>query len=68
MGWAEYVAPMEESRSVYRVWWGILRERDYFEDPGIDEKIILRWIFRKWEVRAWTGAIWIILGIGDGHL
>jgi len=34
---------------VYReLWWGNLRERDHFEDPGIDERIILRWIFRKW--------------------
>jgi hypothetical protein len=29
---------------------GNLRERDYFEDPGIDERIVLRWIFRKWDV------------------
>jgi hypothetical protein len=26
-----------------------LIERDHLEDPGIDEKIILRWIFRKWD-------------------
>jgi hypothetical protein len=25
------------------------------EDPGVDERIILRWIFRKWEVGVWTG-------------
>jgi hypothetical protein len=25
-------------------------ERDYLEDPGIDERIVLRWIFRKWGV------------------
>ena len=59
---------MGESRGVYRIWWGILRERDYFEDQGVDGKILLRWIFRKWEVRAWTGAIWIMIVIGDGHL
>jgi len=23
-------------------WWGNLRERDHMEDPGIDERMILR--------------------------
>jgi hypothetical protein len=30
------------------IWWGNLRERDHLEDPGIDGRIILRWILRKW--------------------
>ena len=30
-------------------WWGNMRERDNLEDPGLDERIILRWIFRKWD-------------------
>jgi hypothetical protein len=66
--WVGHVARMGESRGVYRIWWGILRDRDYFEDPGIHEKIILRWIFRKWEMRAWTGLSWLRIGTGDGHL
>ena len=39
-------------------WWGNLRERDYLEDPGLDGRIILRWIFRKWDV---GGVDWIEL-------
>ena len=26
---------------------GNLRESDHFEDPGVDGRIILRWIFEK---------------------
>jgi hypothetical protein len=28
-------------------WWENLREKDHLEDPGVDRRIILRWIFRK---------------------
>jgi hypothetical protein len=28
-------------------WWGNLRERDHFVDPGIDARIILKWTFKK---------------------
>jgi hypothetical protein len=31
------------------LWRGNLREREYLEDPGVDGRIILRWIFRKWD-------------------
>jgi hypothetical protein len=36
-------------------WWGNLRERDHFEDPDIVGRIILRQIFRKWDVGVRTG-------------
>jgi hypothetical protein len=26
-----------------------MKERDHLEDPGVDERIIFRWIFRKWD-------------------
>jgi hypothetical protein len=29
-----------------------MRERDHLEDPGVDGRIILRWLFRKWDVGA----------------
>jgi hypothetical protein len=29
-------------------WWGILRGRGHLEDPDVDGRIILKWIFMKW--------------------
>ena len=50
-----------------RFWWGNLRERDHLGDPGIDGRIILRWIFRKLDVVAWSESIWLRIGTGGGH-
>jgi hypothetical protein len=43
-------------------WWGNLSERDHLEDPDIDGRIILRWIFRKLEEVVGTGWSWLRIG------
>jgi hypothetical protein len=58
----------ERERGVYRVWWVHLRERDHLGDPDVDVRIILRWIFRKWDVGAWNGLIWLRVGTDGGPL
>ena len=48
--------------------WGNLREKDHLEDTDVGRRIILRWIFRKWDMGAWTGSSWLSIRTGGGHL
>ena len=43
-------------------------ERDHLENPVVDGRIILRWMFRKWDVGVWTGFIWLRIGTGGEYL
>ena len=49
-------------------WLANLRKRDQWGDPDVDRRIILRWIFRKWEGVVGTGWSWFRIGTGGGHL
>jgi len=49
-------------------WWGNLRKRGRLDDPGVDGRIILRWIFRKWDLEVWTGSGWFRIGTDGNRL
>jgi len=53
---------------IYRALVGKLRERDHLGEPGIDGRIILRWIFRKWDMEVWTGSRWLRIRTGVWYL
>ena len=57
MRWAGHVARIVEGRGI-----GNLRERDQWGNPDVDRRIILRWIFRKWEGVVGTGWSWFRIG------
>jgi hypothetical protein len=67
MRWAGYLARIGVRRGGYMVWRGNLRERDHLGDPGVDWRIILRWIFRNWDVGVWNGSSWLRIGTGSGR-
>jgi len=59
---------MEERRSVYRVLVLKPEGKNHLEDPGVDGKIILKLIFRKYGLGVWTGSKWLRIETGGGHL
>jgi hypothetical protein len=64
MRWAGHVARMGEERVLV----GKPEGRDHWEDPGVDGRVILRWIFRKRDVGVWTGLGWLRIETGGGQL
>jgi hypothetical protein len=57
-----------EKREVHTgFWWGDLKEGDHLGDPGADGRIILNWIFKKWD-GVWTGLSWLRIGTAGGLL
>jgi hypothetical protein len=50
MKWAGHVVHMVRGGACTGFWWENMRERKHLVDPGIDGRIILRWIFRRCDV------------------
>ena len=45
-----------------------LRENDHLGDTGVDGRILLRSIFRKWDLGLWAGSSWHKIGTDGWHL
>ena len=68
MRWAGHVAHMGGEERRIQGFSGYLRERDHLGNAGIGGRIVLRWIFRKWDVVVWTGSSCLRIGTGGRHL
>jgi hypothetical protein len=42
--------------------WGDLWEIDHLENLSLGGRIILKWVFKKWDEGTWTGLIWFRVG------
>jgi len=58
-----------EKGEVYtRFWWGHLREEDNLEELGVDWRVILKLICKKWDRDTSRGLFWLGIGRGGGRL
>ena len=68
MRWVEHIARMGERRDVYRVLVRNPEGKNHLGEQGVDGRIILRWILRKWEGVVGTVWSWLRIGTGGGRL
>jgi hypothetical protein len=59
---------MGERKRVYRVLVGKPEGKSPFGRSDVDGRIILRWIFRKWNVEVWTESSWLRIRTVGRHV
>ena len=50
------------------LWWENPEERDHLKDPDIHGSIIIKWILKKWDGKAWNRLTWLTTETGGGLL
>ena len=48
------------------VWWWCLKERDHLEDLVVDERVMLKYTFKKWDRATRTALLWLRVGKRGG--
>jgi hypothetical protein len=59
---------LERGELLTGFWWADLRKGDHLVDLSVNGKVILKWIFKDWNEKAWTGLIWLRIRTGVGRL
>ena len=67
MRWAGHVARMGR-KGVYRGLVGKLEGKIQLGRTKIYFRILLIWIYRKWDAGVWTGSSWFRIGTGGGYV
>ena len=68
MKWVGHAARMRRGEMYTGFRFGSLKEIYHLGNPGVDGRIILRCMFRKWDVELWTRSSWLRMGRGSGNL
>ena len=68
MRWVGHVASVGERRGVYRVLVGKPEGKRPLGRPSRRWHDNIKMDLRKWDMRVWTGLIWLRIGTGGGLL
>ena len=65
--WKGVRSPYEDRRGACRVLARRPDGRNHLEELDVDERIILKWIFKKWDEESWTGLLCLRTGTCSGR-